>query len=210
MLEVTGRPNILHLPVIPATRVFLSGSSQLVNGRADLFKLLGDLHLKPRWLITSLQSSSDVLNKQQISPLPLEQWPSALHLFMLPVWSFIVPSTLSLFVRHRHSFVAILWMSESLNNWKVSSTTRACVTCPGRAYTLKGKGKGRPITDRERTEWKERYNSTLSLTWTRDGGRWPTSRHRGFTPGKETRYTLHRRQRVCEEVYYVIEGTWHR
>lgn len=49
MLEVTGRPNILNLPVMLATRLLMSGvSSQLVKEAANLFKLLGDLHLKPR------------------------------------------------------------------------------------------------------------------------------------------------------------------
>lgn len=82
------------------------------------------------WLITSIQSSSDGLNTQRISSLPLEQWPSAFHLFMLPVSSFIVPSTLSLFVRHRHSFVAILWRSESrFHDARVCDPSRQRLYC---------------------------------------------------------------------------------
>jgi hypothetical protein len=48
-----------------------------------------------------------------------------------------------------------------------------------------------PRTDHEPAEGEQRCSYTVSLTSATDEG-WP--RHGGFTPGKETRYPLYRRQ----------------
>jgi len=58
---------------------------------------------------------------------------------------------------------------------------------------VNGKGKGHPRTGNEDPEREERYCSTFSLTSALDGGEWSTPRPGRFTPGKETRYLLHRR-----------------
>ena len=57
----------------------------------------------------------------------------------------------------------------------------------------KGRGKVHPRTGHEGPEWEQRYRSTLSLNSALDGGGWSTPRPGRFTPGKETRYPLHRR-----------------
>jgi hypothetical protein len=46
-------------------------------------------------------------------------------------------------------------------------------------------------TGREGPEKKETYSSTLSLTFTLDGGGWSTPRPRGFIPRNESRYGLY-------------------
>jgi hypothetical protein len=53
--------------------------------------------------------------------------------------------------------------------------------------------KAHPRTGHEGPEREWRYNSTLSLTSSLDGGVWSTPRPGRFTPGKETRYPLYRR-----------------
>ena len=61
------------------------------------------------------------------------------------------------------------------------------------SYLVKGKGKARPRTGHEGTEWEHRYTSTFSLTSVLDDGMWLTSRPDHFTPRKETWYPLYRR-----------------
>ena len=57
----------------------------------------------------------------------------------------------------------------------------------------KGKGKVRPGTGHEGPEGEQMYRSTPSSTSALDG-RWVSTLHPGrFTPGKETRYPLHRK-----------------
>jgi hypothetical protein len=58
---------------------------------------------------------------------------------------------------------------------------------------MKGKGKVLPITGHEGPEGKQNYISTLSLTLALDEGEWSNLRSGRFSPGKETRYPLHRR-----------------
>jgi hypothetical protein len=57
-----------------------------------------------------------------------------------------------------------------------------------------GKGKVRPRTGHEGPEGEQRYGSTLSLASALDEGGWQTPRPGRLTPGKETRYSLRRRQ----------------
>ena len=54
------------------------------------------------------------------------------------------------------------------------------------------KNKVRPRTGYEGPEGDYRYRSTLSLTSALDGGEWLTPHLGRFTPGKGTRYPLHR------------------
>jgi len=56
-----------------------------------------------------------------------------------------------------------------------------------------GKGKGHSTTGHEGPEGEQKYSSTISLTSVLDGGGWSAPRPGRFTPGKETRYPLHRR-----------------
>jgi hypothetical protein len=69
--------------------------------------------------------------------------------------------------------IEVMRAAEQAYWWRVwSHSTNGCV-----------KGKGRPVTCHEGTEWEGRYSPTLSLTWLLGGGGWWTPRPGRFIPG---------------------------
>jgi hypothetical protein len=88
---------------------------------------------------------------------------------------------------------AIVMKSGNFNFLEPSEPLQAC---NGTAFYLhkgKGEGKVRPRTGHEGPEGKQMYSSTLPSTSALEGGWVSTPRPGRFTPGKETRYPLHRK-----------------